>query len=159
MHMQCLKHWMQLKDLYKLAKQIKNLLNIRYTCSDWFIAIFYCSQIDNKTTNRIHYISWHCHRRRWNCGRTGTQRKTKLRVHQHGETSINDPVNSSLICAMFMLMRWMVLLKRGIAFKVSIKLMVKPHLFQLASTSYLSTSYMLPLVTAIYAQIPELICI
>lgn len=51
MHMQCLKHWMQLKDLYKLAKQIKNLLNIRYTCSDWFIAIFYCSQIDNKTTN------------------------------------------------------------------------------------------------------------
>lgn len=36
--------------------------------------------------------------------------KTKLRVHQHGETSINDPVNSSLICAMFMLMRLMVLL-------------------------------------------------
>lgn len=40
MHMQCLKHWIQLKDLYKLAKQIKNLLNIRYKCSDWFIAFF-----------------------------------------------------------------------------------------------------------------------
>lgn len=37
--------------------------------------------------------------------------------------------------------------------------MVKPHLFQLASTSYLSTSYMLTLISAIYAQIPELICI
>lgn len=30
------------------ATQIKNLLNMWYISSDWFIAIFYCSQIDNK---------------------------------------------------------------------------------------------------------------